>query len=140
MSDISTATALSAAESLAAPSLFDPISLRGVRVRNRLWVAPMCQYAVENRDGVPTDWHLVHLGSMAAGGAGLIVTEATAVSPEGRISDRDTGIWNAEQTAAWTRIVDFLHGQGATAGIQLAHAGRKASTWPAWGALQRGSA
>jgi 2,4-dienoyl-CoA reductase-like NADH-dependent reductase (Old Yellow Enzyme family) len=139
MSDISTATALSAAESLAAPSLFDPISLRGVRVRNRLWVAPMCQYAVENRDGVPTDWHLVHLGSMAAGGAGLIVTEATAVSPEGRISDRDTGIWNAEQTAAWTRIVDFLHGQGATAGIQLAHAGRKASTWPAWGALQRGS-
>jgi 2,4-dienoyl-CoA reductase-like NADH-dependent reductase (Old Yellow Enzyme family) len=139
MSDISTATALSAAESLAAPSLFDPISLRGVRVRNRLWVAPMCQYAVENRDGVPTDWHLVHLGSMAAGGAGLIVTEATAVSPEGRISDRDTGIWNAEQTAAWTRIVDFLHGQGATAGIQLAHAGRKASTWPAWGAPQRGS-
>jgi 2,4-dienoyl-CoA reductase-like NADH-dependent reductase (Old Yellow Enzyme family) len=139
MSDISTATALSAADSLAAPSLFDPINLRGVRVRNRLWVAPMCQYAVENRDGVPTDWHLVHLGSMAAGGAGLIVTEATAVSPEGRISDRDTGIWNADQTAAWSRIVDFLHGQGATAGIQLAHAGRKASTWPAWGADQRGS-
>jgi 2,4-dienoyl-CoA reductase-like NADH-dependent reductase (Old Yellow Enzyme family) len=139
MSDISTATTQSTAESALAPTLFDPISLRGVHIRNRLWVAPMCQYSVQKRDGVPTDWHLVHLGAMAAGGAGLIVTEATAVSPEGRISDRDTGIWNAEQTAAWTRIVDFLHGQGATAGIQLAHAGRKASTAPAWGGGLRGT-
>jgi len=130
MSDISTGPTV---------SLFDPITLRGVEVRNRLWVAPMCQYSVTARDGVPTDWHLVHLGSMAAGGAGLIVTEASAVSPEGRITDRDTGIWNDAQTAAWARIVDFLHAQGATAGIQLAHAGRKASTWPAWGAAEHGT-
>jgi 2,4-dienoyl-CoA reductase-like NADH-dependent reductase (Old Yellow Enzyme family) len=120
-------------------SLFDPITLRGVSIRNRLWVAPMCQYSVVERDGVPTDWHLVHLGSMAAGGAGLIVAEATAVSPEGRITDRDTGIWNDAQTAAWSRIVRHLHDQGATAGIQLAHAGRKASTWPAWGTTERGT-
>jgi 2,4-dienoyl-CoA reductase-like NADH-dependent reductase (Old Yellow Enzyme family) len=139
MSDISTVPTPHDPTAAAAPGLFDPISLRGVRIRNRIWVAPMCQYSVQNRDGVPTDWHLVHLGSMAAGGAGLIVTEATAVSPEGRISDRDTGIWNADQTAAWTRIVDYLHGQGATAGIQLAHAGRKASTAPAWGAGVRGT-
>ncbi|MGY4859740.1 NADH:flavin oxidoreductase/NADH oxidase [Cryobacterium sp. AP23] len=139
MSDISAALSSIASDTAAAVSLFDPISLRGVRIRNRLWVAPMCQYAVTARDGVPVDWHLVNLGSMAAGGAGLIITEATAVSPEGRISDRDTGIWNDVQTAAWTRIVDYLHDQGATAGIQLAHAGRKASTWPAWGAAERGT-
>ena len=139
MSDISTVPVPRPADSTSAPTLFDPISLRGVTIRNRLWVAPMCQYSVQKQDGVPTDWHLVHLGSMAAGGAGLIVTEATAVSPEGRISAQDTGIWTDEQTAAWTRIVDHLHRQGATAGIQLAHAGRKASTWPAWGAAARGS-
>jgi 2,4-dienoyl-CoA reductase-like NADH-dependent reductase (Old Yellow Enzyme family) len=86
----------------------------------------MCQYSAV--DGVPNDWHLVHLGSFARGGAGLVLTEATAVSPEGRISPADTGIWNDEQAAAWARIVEFVHGQGATAGIQLAHAGRKAST------------
>ncbi|WEO78209.1 NADH:flavin oxidoreductase/NADH oxidase [Cryobacterium sp. SO2] len=128
-------------ETCAAPavSLFDPITLRGVDIRNRLWVAPMCQYSVQQRDGVPTDWHLVHLGSLAAGGAGLIVAEATAVSPEGRITDRDTGLWNDEQTAAWARIVAHLHAQGAAAGVQLAHAGRKASTWPAWGASERGT-
>ena len=139
MSDISAALAPAAAGSVPAVSLFDPIRLRGVTVRNRLWVAPMCQYSVDGRDGVPTDWHLVHLGSMAAGGAGLIVTEASAVSPEGRITDRDTGIWNDSHTAAWARIVDYLHRQGATAGIQLAHAGRKASTWPAWGTPERGT-
>ncbi|WP_241983744.1 MULTISPECIES: NADH:flavin oxidoreductase/NADH oxidase [unclassified Cryobacterium] len=139
MSDISTVLAPAAADSAAAVSLFDPISLREVVIRNRLWVAPMCQYSVIERDGVPTDWHLVHLGSMAAGGAGLIVTEATAVSPEGRITDRDTGIWNDTQASAWAHIVDYLHGQGATAGIQLAHAGRKASTWPAWGTSLHGS-
>ena len=122
-----------------AVSLFDPITLRGVEIRNRLWVAPMCQYSVHRLDGIPTDWHLVHLGSLAAGGAGLIVTEATAVSPEGRITDRDTGIWNDAQTEAWTRIVAYLHEQGATAGIQLAHAGRKASTFPAWGTAEHGS-
>ncbi|TFC56262.1 NADH:flavin oxidoreductase/NADH oxidase [Cryobacterium sp. TMB1-7] len=136
---MSTVLAPAAADSAAAVSLFDPISLREVVIRNRLWVAPMCQYSVIERDGVPTDWHLVHLGSMAAGGAGLIVTEATAVSPEGRITDRDTGIWNDTQASAWAHIVDYLHRQGATAGIQLAHAGRKASTWPAWGTSLHGS-
>ncbi|MGN6250358.1 MAG: NADH:flavin oxidoreductase/NADH oxidase [Marmoricola sp.] len=107
--------------------LFTPITLREVTVRNRVWVAPMCQYSAV--DGVPNDWHLVHLGSFARGGAGLVLTEATAVSPEGRISPEDTGLWNDEQQRAWARIVDFVHGQGATAGIQLAHAGRKASTY-----------
>ena len=139
MSDISTALSPAAADSTAPVALFDPIGLREVVIRNRLWVAPMCQYAVSERNGVPTDWHLVHLGSMAAGGAGLIVAEATAVSPEGRITDRDTGIWNDAQASAWAHIVDYLHGHGATAGIQLAHAGRKASTWPAWGTHLHGS-
>lgn len=90
----------------------------------------MCEYVIDNRDGVPTDWQLVHLGAIATGGAGLILTEATAVVPEGRITDHDTGIWNDEQAAAWARIVSFVHGQGAVIGMQLAHAGRKASTWP----------
>jgi len=107
--------------------LFSPITLRDVTIRNRVWVAPMCQYSAV--DGVPNDWHLVHLGSFARGGAGLVFTEATAVVPEGRISPEDTGIWNDEQQAAWARIVDFVHGQGARAGIQLAHAGRKGSTF-----------
>jgi 2,4-dienoyl-CoA reductase-like NADH-dependent reductase (Old Yellow Enzyme family) len=107
--------------------LFSPITLRDVTFRNRVWVAPMCQYSAV--DGVPNDWHLVHLGSFARGGAGLVLTEATAVVPEGRISPEDTGIWNDEQQAAWSRIVDFVHGQGAKAGMQLAHAGRKGSTF-----------
>jgi 2,4-dienoyl-CoA reductase-like NADH-dependent reductase (Old Yellow Enzyme family) len=110
--------------------LFTPITLRDVTIRNRVWVSPMCQYSAT--DGVPNDWHLVHLGSFATGGAGLVFTEATAVVPEGRISPADTGLWNDEQRDAWARIVDFLHGQGASAGIQLAHAGRKASTEPPW--------
>ncbi len=120
-------------------ALFEPLSVRGVTFRNRLWVAPMCQYAIARKDGVPGDWHLVHLGSMAAGGAGLVIAEASAVSPEGRISDVDTGIWNDAQAEAWTRIVRFIHSQGAAAGIQLAHAGRKASVWPAWGADRHGT-
>ena len=106
--------------------LFSPVHLRGTTFRNRIWVAPMCQYSAV--DGVPNDWHLVHLGSFARGGAGLVLTEATAVSPEGRISPADTGIWDDAQRDAWSRIVDFVHGQGAHAGMQLAHAGRKAST------------
>ena len=110
-------------------ALFSPLTLRGTTVRNRLWVAPMCQYSVEERDGVPTDWHLVHLGSFALGGAGLVMTEATAVSAEGRISPQDTGIWNERQRDAWSRVTAFIRSQGAVAGIQLAHAGRKASTW-----------
>lgn len=115
------------------PDIFDPLTLRSVTFRNRVWVPALCQYTITKRDGVPTDWHLVHLGSMAAGGAGLIIAEATGVSPEGRISPHDTGIWNDEQAAAWSRVVDFLHSQGAAAGIQLAHAGRKASVYPEWG-------
>ena len=110
--------------------LFTPIRLRDLQVRNRVWVSPMCQYSAE--DGIPNDWHLVHLGSFARGGAGLVFCEATAVVPEGRISPQDTGLWNDGQQAAWTRIVRFVHGQGAQAGIQLAHAGRKASTRPPW--------
>lgn len=101
-------------------------------MRNRLWVAPMCEYSVEKHDGVPTDWHLVHLGAFAKGGAGLVITEATAVSPEGRIAPEDTGIYTDEQRDAWSRIVEFIHSQGAAAGIQLGHAGRKASTWRPW--------
>jgi 2,4-dienoyl-CoA reductase-like NADH-dependent reductase (Old Yellow Enzyme family) len=119
-------------------ALFSPYSVRAVTMRNRLWVAPMCQYSVQNHDGVPTDWHLVHLGGFAKGGAGLIISEATAVSAEGRISPEDTGIYTDEQRDAWARIVKFLHSQGAVAGIQLAHAGRKASTWRPW-AAERGS-
>jgi 2,4-dienoyl-CoA reductase-like NADH-dependent reductase (Old Yellow Enzyme family) len=119
-------------------ALFSPYSVRAVTIRNRLWVAPMCEYSVEKHDGVPTDWHLVHLGGFAKGGAGLVITEATAVSAEGRISPEDTGIYTDEQRDAWARIVSFLHAQGAVAGIQLAHAGRKASTWRPW-ADERGS-
>ena len=119
-------------------ALFTPYSVRSVTMRNRLWVAPMCEYSVEKHDGVPTDWHLVHLGGFARGGAGLVITEATAVSAEGRISPEDTGIYTDEQRDAWARIVRFLHSQGAVAGIQLAHAGRKASTWRPW-APERGS-
>jgi 2,4-dienoyl-CoA reductase-like NADH-dependent reductase (Old Yellow Enzyme family) len=89
----------------------------------------MCQYSCDLQDGVPTEWHLVHLGSHAIGGFGLVLTEATAVNPDGRISPQDTGLWNDEQQAAWTRINDFLHTQGSVTGVQLAHAGRKASTY-----------
>jgi 2,4-dienoyl-CoA reductase-like NADH-dependent reductase (Old Yellow Enzyme family) len=121
------------------PHLFDPLTIRSRTLRNRIWVSPMCQYSVFRHDGVPTEWHHVHLGSFAVGGAGLVMTEATAVSGEGRISPEDTGIWNDEQAAAWRPIVDFVREQGATAGIQLAHAGRKASTWPAWGSDRSGS-
>ncbi len=109
--------------------LFEPLTLRGITFPNRILLAPMCQYSCVARDGVPTDWHLVHLGSHAIGGFGLVLTEATAVSPEGRISPEDTGLWNQEQQAAWSRINDFVHAQGVPTGIQLAHAGRKASTY-----------
>ncbi|MGW4927796.1 NADH:flavin oxidoreductase/NADH oxidase [Agromyces sp. NPDC004153] len=110
--------------------MFRPVTIRGLTIRNRVWVPPLCQYSVTERDGVPHDWHLVHLGAMAAGGAGLVVAEATAVSPEGRISDHDTGLWNDEQAEAWSRVTRFIRSQGAASGIQLAHAGRKASVWP----------
>ncbi|MEX1079284.1 MAG: NADH:flavin oxidoreductase/NADH oxidase [Homoserinimonas sp.] len=113
--------------------LFSTYSVRSATLRNRLWVSPMCQYAVDREDGVPTDWHLVHLGSFARGGAGLVMTEATAVTAEGRISAEDTGLYSDEQRDAWARIVAFIHAQGTHAGIQLAHAGRKGSTWREWG-------
>ena len=110
--------------------LFTPSRLRDLEIRNRVWVSPMCQYS--STDGLPDQWHLVHLGSFARGGAGLVFTEASAVLPEGRISPQDAGIWNDAQQAAWAPIVDFLHSQGAHAGMQLAHAGRKASTLRPW--------
>jgi 2,4-dienoyl-CoA reductase-like NADH-dependent reductase (Old Yellow Enzyme family) len=107
------------------PALFEPLALRGVTARNRIWLAPMCQYSCFNRDGMPNDWHLVNLGQHATGGFGLVMTEATAVVPEGRISPEDTGIWSDEHIEPWRRITEFVRGQGALAGIQLAHAGRK---------------
>lgn len=115
--------------------LFEPITLRDVTVRNRIWLAPMCQYSAFGRDGLPTDWHLAHLGSHAIGGFGLLITEATAVVPEGRISPEDVGIWNQDQADAWARVTDFVHRQGAAIGIQLAHAGRKASTYAPFNSL-----
>ena len=110
--------------------LFTPVSLGRLTVRNRVWVSPMCQYSAV--DGMPDDWHLVHLGARAIGGAGLVMTEASAVSPEGRISPQDAGIWNDEQAQAWSRVTAFLRGQGATSAVQLAHAGRKASSHRPW--------
>ncbi|MEO0067125.1 MAG: hypothetical protein RJB63_250 [Actinomycetota bacterium] len=112
--------------------LFETLTIRDLTIRNRAWVAPMCQYSAEDRDGVPTEWHLVHYGARATGGAGLVIVEATAVSPEGRISPWDTGIWNDEQADGWAYILDFMHNQGAAVGVQLAHAGRKASTYREW--------
>ncbi len=110
--------------------LFSPLKLRDLTFRNRIFVSPMCQYS--SRDGLPTDWHLVHLGSRAVGGAGLVNVEATAVSPQGRISPDDSGIWSDAHAAAFAPIARFIREQGAVAGIQLAHAGRKASTDLPW--------
>lgn len=121
------------------PAVLQPITLRTLEIRNRIWVPPMCQYAVERQDGVPTDWHLMHLGSFARGGAGAIIVEATGVVPEGRISPQDTGLYNDEQQEAFRRITEFVHSLGAAIGIQLAHAGRKASTYRPWGETRAGS-
>src|SRR3954452_22953515 len=110
--------------------LFTPIRLGELDIRNRVWVSPMCQYSAE--DGRPDSWHLVHLGSRAIGGAGLVFTEATAVVPEGRISPQDLGIWSDDHIEMLSRIVNFVHEQGSIAGMQLAHAGRKASTRRPW--------
>jgi 2,4-dienoyl-CoA reductase-like NADH-dependent reductase (Old Yellow Enzyme family) len=112
------------------PHLFSPLTLRSVTMRNRIAVSPMCQYSSE--DGFATDWHLVHLGSRAAGGAGLVIAEASAVEPEGRITPADLGIWKDEHIPMLARIAGFVESQGAVAGIQLAHAGRKASTRRPW--------
>src|SRR3954471_16146736 len=110
--------------------LFEKYKIRGVEFRNRIWVSPMCQYS--SADGMPTDWHLVHLGSRAVGGAGLVIMEATAVSPESRISPSDPGIWSDAHAEAYKRITEFIKQQGAIAGIQLARAGRKSSTFEPW--------
>lgn len=110
--------------------LFEPFAQRSLTLRNRIVVSPMCQYSAT--DGLPDDWHLVHLGSRAVGGAAAVIAEASAVSAEGRISPGDTGIWNDAQTQAWAPIARFIVDHGAVPGIQLAHAGRKASTAPPW--------
>lgn len=110
--------------------LFDPFTLRGVTLRNRIGVSPMCQYSAQ--DGLANDWHLVHLGSRASGGAALVIAEATAVEARGRISPQDLGLWNDDQIAMLARITAFIKSQGATPAVQLAHAGRKASTAQPW--------
>ena len=112
------------------PHLFESLTLRDVTFQNRVAVSPMCEYSSEN--GLANDWHFVHLGSRAVGGAGLVLTEATAVLPEGRISPQDLGIWSDDHIEPLKRITRFVHEQGSAAGIQLAHAGRKASTQPPW--------
>ncbi|WP_158824976.1 NADPH dehydrogenase NamA [Mucilaginibacter lacusdianchii] len=110
--------------------LFSPLKIKNVEFKNRIVVSPMCEYS--STDGFANDWHLVHLGAMATGGAGLIITEATAVSPEGRITFADLGIWKDEHLPKLKQIVDFIEQQGCVAGIQLAHAGRKASHTQPW--------
>jgi 2,4-dienoyl-CoA reductase-like NADH-dependent reductase (Old Yellow Enzyme family) len=111
-------------------ALFTPLRLRETTLRNRIAVSPMCQYSA--REGLPSHWHLVHLGSRAVGGAGLVIAEASAVLPEGRISPDDTGIWSDAHAEAWAPIARFITEQGAVPGLQLAHAGRKASTDVPW--------
>jgi len=110
--------------------LFSELNLKGTTFKNRIFVSPMCQYSSE--EGMPTDWHLIHLGSRAVGGAALVMAEATAVSPEGRISPWDSGIWTNQHAQAFLRVTSFIKTQGALPGIQLAHAGRKASTDKPW--------
>lgn len=110
--------------------LFSPLRIKNIELKNRIIVSPMCQYSSE--DGFANDWHLVHLGSRAVGGAAIVFTEATAVSPEGRISPNDLGIWKEEHIAFLKQITDFIKKQGAIPGIQLAHAGRKSSQLPPW--------
>jgi len=111
-------------------ALFDPLTLRGLTLSNRVGVSPMCQYSAE--DGKANDWHMVHLGGLAQGGAGLVMTEAAAVTAEGRISPQDLGIWKDDQVEPLARAVRFIRSQGAVAGIQLAHAGRKAGVAAPW--------
>ncbi|TQC45763.1 NADH:flavin oxidoreductase/NADH oxidase [Rhodococcus sp. WS4] len=110
--------------------LFEPLTLRGITFPNRGWVSPMCQHSAT--DGCATDWHLVHLGSRAVGGAGLVMVESTAIRADGRISPYDAGLWSDQQIDSWRRITDFLRENGARSGVQLSHAGRKASTHRPW--------
>ena len=111
-------------------NLFEPFAQRSLTLRNRLVVAPMCQYSAI--DGLPDNWHMVHLGSRAVGGAAVVIAEATAVSAQARISQQDVGLWNQAQQDAWQPIAGFIKAHGAIAGVQLAHAGRKASTRRPW--------
>lgn len=119
-------------------ALFSPITIRGTTIKNRIGVSPMCQYSSE--DGFASDWHMAHIGARAAGGAGLIVMEATAVHPHGRITPHDLGLWKDEHVPMLARIVSFVKSQGAVIGIQLAHAGRKASMARPWDGGKRLSA
>src|ERR1035438_10098243 len=112
------------------PHLFEPLTIKSVTLRNRIGVSPMCDYS--SVDGAATDWHLVHLGSRAVGGAGLVVAEASAVSPEGRITPGDAGIWAGKHVEPVARINRFIKEHGAVPGIQIAHAGRKASAARPW--------
>jgi 2,4-dienoyl-CoA reductase-like NADH-dependent reductase (Old Yellow Enzyme family) len=112
------------------PTLFDPLRLRGLTLSNRVVVSPMCEYS--SQDGFADEWHFVHLGSRAVGGAGLVMTEAAAVTPEGRISPQDLGIWDDAQVDALARITRFIRSQKRASGMQLAHAGRKGSTRRPW--------
>lgn len=112
------------------PGLFDSLTVKTVTLRNRIGVSPMCMYSAA--DGDIGDWHLVHLGARAAGGAGLVIAEATAVAPEGRITPGDAGLWTDRQAELWARVFRFIKAQGAVAGIQLAHAGRKAGAAVPW--------
>ena len=112
------------------PHIFRPVTFRSVTARNRIMVSPMCQYSAT--DGVPNDWHLQHLGSRAVGGAGFVFTEVTHVEPRGRISPNCLGLWNNEQRDAFAHIVTFIRSQGAVAGIQVGHSGRKGSTARPW--------
>src|SRR5881227_2149720 len=115
---------------MSSPLLFEPIALREVKARNRIVVSPMCQYSA--REGHVTDWHLVHLGKFAQGGAGIVFVEATAVEARGRITHGDTGIWDDAHVSGLARIASFVKDQGALPAIQLAHAGRKASMARPW--------
>ena len=111
-------------------SLYEPCTIRGLTLRNRVAMSPMCQYSCE--DGLASDWHLVHLGARASGGVGLVIVEATAVVPEGRISPGDMGLWDDRHVEPLARIARYVESQGAAPGIQLAHAGRKASCEAPW--------
>src|SRR5262245_52213607 len=111
-------------------ALFEPLVLRGLELSNRILVSPMCEYS--STDGFANEWHVVHLGSRAVGGAGLVFTEATAVTPDGRISPQDLGIWSDAHVELLSRITQFIHRQKRAAGMQFAHAGRKGSTKRPW--------
>lgn len=114
-------------------AVFEPITLRNLTVRNRLWAPPMCQYSAVDADGMVQPWHVEHYGSLARGGFGAVIVEATGVVPEGRITPHCLGLWDDDQIEGMTRITERIHAHGAAAGIQLAHAGRKASVVPEWG-------